>query len=151
MPVLLLSKSYFSHKTEGFFLSPGAWTVVVALSGKRLRDPKTWHHNSYNVTLRRDNANCHVHRRAYEMSSDMRFPTNWYVRPAKTQISLRIHAVWSEPLLVAWIFYECYATEWTSFWASKLKRRLHRLVWVYTCQNATLLEITCHCSNYKIS
>ena len=30
------------------------------------------------------------------------------------------------------------------FGASKLKRRLHRLVWVYTCQNATLSEITCH-------
>ena len=29
----------------------------------------------------------------------------------------------------------------------KLKRRLHRLLWVYTCQNATLLEITCHGSN----
>ena len=27
---------------------------------------------------------------------------------------------------------------------TKSKRRLHRLVWVYTCQNATLLEITCH-------
>ena len=25
-----------------------------------------------------------------------------------------------------------------------LKRGLHRLVRVYTCQNATLLEITCH-------
>ena len=28
-----------------------------------------------------------------------------------------------------------------------LKIRLHRLVGVYTCQNATLLEITCHGSN----
>ena len=37
----------------------------------------------------------------------MIFQTMWYVRPAKTQISLRIHAVWSEPLLVAWIFYDC--------------------------------------------
>ena len=27
---------------------------------------------------------------------------------------------------------------------AKLKRRLHRLVWVYTCQNATLLEIICY-------
>ena len=27
---------------------------------------------------------------------------------------------------------------------SKLKRRLHRLVRVYTCQNAALLEISCH-------
>ena len=25
-----------------------------------------------------------------------------------------------------------------------LKRRVHRLIGVYTCQNATLLEITCH-------
>ena len=32
----------------------------------------------------------------------------------------------------------------TAFGASAFKRRLHRLVWVYTCQNATLLEITCH-------
>ena len=28
-----------------------------------------------------------------------------------------------------------------------VKRRLNRLVWVYTCQNATLLEIRCHGSN----
>ena len=44
----------------------------------------------------------------------------------------------------AWIFYECWATDWTSFRVSKLTRRLHRLVWVYTCLNATMLEITCH-------
>ena len=35
------------------------------------------------------------------------FPTMWYVRQAKPQISLCIHTVWSEPLLVAWLFYEC--------------------------------------------
>ena len=48
------------------------------------------------------------------MSHDMRFPTMWYVQPAKTQTSLRIPAIWSEALLVAWIFYECSATDWTS-------------------------------------
>ena len=37
----------------------------------------------------------------YNMSQCMRFPTMWYVRPAKPQISLRIRAVWSEALLVA--------------------------------------------------
>ena len=31
----------------------------------------------------------------------------------------------------------------TSFGGSKLNRRLHRLICVYTCQNATLFEITC--------
>ena len=34
----------------------------------------------------------------------------------------------------------------TSFGVSKLTRKLHRLVWIYTCQNATLLEITFHSS-----
>ena len=64
------------------------------------------------------------------MSCDTRFPTMWYVRTAKAQTSLRIRAVWSEPLLVAWIFYECLTTDWTSFGVSKLKKRLPRLVWV---------------------
>ena len=73
----------------------------------------------------------------------MRFPTTWCMRPAKAQTSLRIRAVWSEPLLVAWLCYASKATDRTSFGVSKLKRRLHMLVWVYICQNATLLEITC--------
>ena len=58
--------------------------------------------------------------------------------------------VWSEPLLVAWILYDSYATDWTSFGVSKLKRRLHRLIWVYTCENNTLLEITCHGSFFIV-
>ena len=33
--------------------------------------------------------------------------------------------------------------DWTPFGISQLKRRLHRRVWVYNCQNATLLEFTC--------
>ena len=42
---------------------------------------------------------CQIH-----MSRDMRFPTMWYIRPAKAKTSLRIRTVWSEPLLVAWLF-----------------------------------------------
>ena len=41
------------------------------------------------------------------MSQCMRFPTMCYVRLAKAQISLHIHAVWSESLQLASIFYEC--------------------------------------------
>ena len=78
----------------------------------------------------------------------MEFPTMWYVRSAKPQVSLRICAVWSEPLRLAWIFYDCSATNWTPFGVTKLKRGLHRLTWVYTCQNATLLEITCRGSYF---
>ena len=73
----------------------------------------------------------------------MRFPTMWYERPAKPRISLCIRAVWSEPLQVAWVFCDCWATDWTPFGVAKLNKRLQRLVWVYTCQNATLLEISC--------
>ena len=68
---------------------------------------------------------------------------------SKAQTNLRIHAIWSEPLLVAWIFYDYKATDQTSFGVSKLKRRLHRLVWVYICQNATLLEISCGSNKEK--
>ena len=59
----------------------------------------------------------------------MRFPTMWYVRPAKPQISLCICAVCSEPLLVATIFYNCLATDRTAFgaptWAASARLSLH--------------------------
>ena len=74
----------------------------------------------------------------------MRFPTMWYVQPAKPQISLRIRAVWSEPLLVVWVFYDCLATDWTPIGASKLKRRLQRLVRVYTCQKCHIVGNLMH-------
>ena len=35
------------------------------------------------------------------------------------------------------------------FGVSKLKRRLQRFVRVYTCQNATLLETSCHGSLFN--
>ena len=84
----------------------------------------------------------------FDMSCNMRFPTIWFMKPAKPQISLRICAVWSQPLVVTWIFYKSWATDWTLFGVSKLIRRLQRLVWDNTCQNATLLKITCQGSYY---
>ena len=64
----------------------------------------------------------------------MRLPTMWYVRPAKPQMSLRIRAVWSEPLAnrlgILWLF-----SYWlNTIWSSKLKMRLQMLIRVYTCQ-----------------
>ena len=44
----------------------------------------------------------------YKQLNDIRFLTIWYVQPANAQTSLRISAIWSEPLLVAWINYHCY-------------------------------------------
>ena len=70
----------------------------------------------------------------FQLSRDMRFPTMWYV----PQISLRIRVFASRLNILRVLSYF-----WTSFGVSQLKKRLHRLIWVYTCQNATLLEITC--------
>ena len=53
------------------------------------------------------------------MSQCMRFPSMWYVRPAKPQIRLHICAVWSESLLVTWVFYD-----WISCHGSLILYRL---------------------------
>ena len=78
------------------------------------------------------------------MSCHMRFPTMWYVRPIKPQISLRIRAVWSEPLLVASIFYERWAIDWASFGDPKLKRMLHRLLSKCHIVGTNMLWLKCY-------
>ena len=51
--------------------------------------------------------------------------------------------VFASPLNILWV-----QGYWLNIiWSLQLKRRLYRLILVYTCQNATLLEITCHGSN----
>ena len=55
-------------------------------------------------------------------------------QPAHTRILIRAFA---SSLNILWLL-----SYWPNIiWVSKLKRRLHQLVWVYTCQNATWLEI----------
>ena len=59
-------------------------------------------------------------------------PTKWYVHPAKTQIILGIHPVWSESLLSAWWKLWSLSSHWGhnedwSDWADGLSpRRVHR-------------------------
>ena len=61
-------------------------------------------------------------------------------QPAHTRRLIRVFAC---RLIIIWVL--SYWSNLISF--SKLNRRLHRFVWVYTCQNGTLLEITCLVSN----
>ena len=51
-------------------------------------------------------------RKQNEMSHLMTKPTKWHVRPAKTQISLGIHPVWSESSLSTWRKLGSLATHW---------------------------------------
>ena len=62
-------------------------------------------------------------------------------QPAHTRSLIRAFA---SRLSILWL----YTTDWTSFVVSKLKRRLQMLFRVYICQNATLLETSCHGSLY---
>ena len=125
------------------------WTLFISYGwGEILLLEFALCHCYFSYGFSSDSGNCYVYERY--MSRIMGFPTMWYVRPAKAQSSLRIRAVWSEALLVPWMVYECQATDCTSFGVSKLKRRLHRLVWVYTRQNDTLLEISWHSSIIRI-
>ena len=64
-------------------------------------------------------------------------PTNWYVRPAKTLISLGIRPVWSESLLSAWRKLGSSATHWAHSEDSDQTRQMPRLIWVFAGR-------TCH-------
>ena len=70
-----------------------------------------YHPTRYNIV--RTTHLCYFRSYTLQLSHDIRFPTMWYVQPAKAQTSLRICTVWSEPLLVAWIFFYSKSTYWT--------------------------------------
>ena len=65
------------------------------------------------------------------MSRDMTKPTKWYVRSAKTQISLGIHPVWSESSLCAqWVAKDPSFLHVDSE-DSDQTGRMPRLIWVF--------------------
>ena len=64
------------------------------------------------------------------LSRNMTKSTKWYVRPAKTQISLAIRPVWSEPSLCAqWVAKGSVLLQADSE-TSGQSGRMHRLIWV---------------------
>ena len=56
-------------------------------------------------------------------------PTKWHVHPARTQISLGIHPVWSESSLSAWRKLGSLATHWAHSEDSDPTGRMPRLIW----------------------
>ena len=82
-------------------------------------------------------------KRKPQMSRSMRFPTMGYVRPAKAQTSLRIRTVWSEPLLVAWVFYD-FVQALISVWGLSFllsTTHLPEKVWLLICSPETFYNI----------
>ena len=82
----------------------------------------------------------------YHMGRDMRFPTMWYVRPAKAQTGMRMRTVWDQS--------HCKSLEYSLTVNLLTKFHLELLsLTTMGCtgssestlvKNVTLLEITCH-------
>ena len=107
--------------------------VLKALPGKL--DIKR--HSSYILYLSAVLSLCNLCEPWYESSNNVVCATSKASdQPAHTRSLVRVFA--SRLNILGVLSY------WPSFEVCKLERRLHRLIWVYTCQNATLLEITCH-------
>ena len=72
------------------------------------------------------------------------------VRPAKTQISLGIHPVWSEFSLSAWGKLGSLATHWAHSEDADQTVRFPRLIWVFAGRTLTLLVLSCRGSYYGV-
>ena len=51
------------------------------------------------------------------------------------------YAVWSEPLLIVCKFYECWATDWTSFGVSKSESKLVKMPYCWKSRHSSLRNI----------
>ena len=76
------------------------WTIPNLLHQAKWKSPLG--HKGFNIEDLDEMCHLYLHcllkekcysEKKYNMSQCMRFPTMWYVRPAKPQISLRIRAV----------------------------------------------------------
>ena len=74
------------------------------------------------------------------MSRGKVFPTRSHVRPAKTQISLRIRAVWSESSLSVWRRIGSLANHRVPWEDSDQPARTRRLIWVFTGRTCSFVE-----------
>ena len=83
----------------------------------------------------------------FQLSCDVTKPTNWPVRPAKTQISLGIRPVWSESLLWGqWVdkgpsFHHADSEDWSDWVDAQadLSLRWARKPFCWFCQDAAQL------------
>ena len=66
-------------------------------------------------------------------------PTEWHVRPAKTQISLDIRLVWSESSLPVRRKLGSLATHWAHSEDSDQTGRMYRLIWIFAGRTGNFL------------
>ena len=105
--VILIYQLFISHNYD--------WSISLIWHKMIQQWKETWRHHKLDLLMtilmgvkcKSTKSSVIKRKRVFHISQYMRYLTMWYVRPAKPQISLRICAVWSEPLLVAWVFYDC--------------------------------------------
>ena len=86
-----------------------------------------------------------------EMNLNVRQRIFWHVRPMRTQISLCIHAVWSESSLSAWRDFASLAIQNAPNEDSDQTARKRRLIWIFawrTCPKVRFLKLRLKCVIY---
>ena len=78
------------------------------------------------------------------MSRGTEFPTRLHVRPAKTQISMRFHVVWSESSLAAWRRFGSLANNKVPFEDTEQTARMRKLICILTGRTCNLAEMLWH-------
>ena len=76
--------------------------------------------------------------------------TKWHVRPAKTQINLGIHPVWSESSLPARRNIGSLSTHWAHSEDTDLTGRIPRLIWVFAWCTLILFVLSRRGSNVLV-
>ena len=74
--------------------------------------------------------------------------TSWHVRPTKTQISLRIHEVWSESSLSAWRHFVTLTIQNEPSEDSDQTAQMRSLIWIFAghiCPNVRFLTLRFKC------
>ena len=106
--------------------------------------------NSVNFSTRVKDSYCLVLKRDYDdsflevpifsdLSRSLTKPTKWYVRPAKTRVSLGIHPVWSESSLSTWRNIRFFATHWVHIDDSDQTGRMQVILLVLSCSSSFIV------------
>ena len=103
------------------------------------------HINYKHIYIDLCNTRCYkIFKYAYHLSQYVRKRTLWHVRSLKTQISLRIRAVWSESLLSAWRNFTSLAVRNPPSEDSDQSAQMRRLIWIFagrTCTRVRFLVV----------
>ena len=127
---VVISRYHFSADT--FMLVASYLQIIISWFKEIISNQKSWEKARFTVQFLRVLIFC------------ASWAASWqnHVRPAKTQISLGIHPVWSESSLSAWRELRSLATHWAHSKDSDQTGWMRRLIWVFAGRTVVLLVLS---------